>query len=436
MKKNKTSFFISLSAFFLFISLASVHTRAQLAGNERDMAFGILSVTKDNIKDNYYDTNFRGINIDELFAQSKEKLKNASTRDEAMTIIAQTVLMFDDSHTAFYPPSRSADIDYGWLISMIGKDCYVVGVKPRSDAEAKGLKVGDKVLAVDGWRPTQENLWKMYYRYYSIMPTSRVRFVVQSPKDESPRTIDVATKISKTSKVVTFEDIFNRIIRKGWDVGSDRTFESGKDLFVWKMSTFNTSEAHIDAVMDKARGFNSLIIDLRNNGGGSVDVLKRLAGYFSDKDITLCDEKTRKSTKPIIAKTRGNGIYKGKLIVLVDSNSASASEVFARTIQLQARGKIVGDKTAGAVMESRFFTSKSGVGSVAYFGVSVTIADLIMPDGKSLEKVGVIPDEVVLTKDEDLAEQKDKALSYAAKELGVELSPEKAGALFPIKWNF
>jgi carboxyl-terminal processing protease len=435
MKKIRISYFNLFFTIALFLTLASLNVSAQLSGNERDMALGMLQVTKDNIKDNYYDTNFRGINIDELFNQSKEKLKNASSRDEAMTIIAQTMLTFDDSHTNFFPPSRSADIDYGWLISMVGKDCFVTGVKPKSDAEAKGLKVGDKVLAIDGFRPTGENLWKMYYRYYSIMPAARVRLVVQSPNDAEPRAIDINTKITKTSKIVTFEDIFNRIIRKGWDLSADRYFESGKDLYVWKLSTFSTSEAHIDTVMAKAKNYPSLIIDLRNNGGGSVDALRRLTGYFFDKDVTLCDEKTRKTTKPIIAKTRGGGIYKGKLIVLVDSNSASASEVFARTIQLQGRGKVIGDKTAGAVMESRFYISKSGVGSVAYFGVSVTIADLIMPDGKSLEKAGVIPDEVLLPGGQEMAERKDLVLSSAAKHFGIDISPEKAGTIFPLEWN-
>ncbi|MDQ3802225.1 MAG: S41 family peptidase, partial [Acidobacteriota bacterium] len=317
MKKSTTSILILFLTLVSFIGVSSRNAYAQLSGNERDMALAILEVAKDNIKDNYYDTSFRGINLDELFNKSKEKLKNASTRDEAMLIIAQTVMTLDDSHTAFYPPSRSADINYGWLVSMVGKDCYVVGVRPKSDAEAKGLKVGDKVLSIDGFRPTAENLWKMFYRYYSIMPAVSVRLVVQSPNQTSPRTVDVLTKISKTSKVVTFEDIFNRIIRKGWDLSDDRYYESGKDLFVWKMSTFMTSEAHVDTVMARARDYKTLVIDLRNNGGGSVDALKRLTGYFFDKDITLGEEKTRKSAKPLIAKTRGGGVYKGNLIVLV-----------------------------------------------------------------------------------------------------------------------
>ena len=102
---------------------------------------------------------------------------------------------------------------------------------------------------------------------------------------------------------------------------------------------------------------------------------------------------------------------------------------------MEKRGKVFGDRTAGAVMESRFYPMETGVGSVLYFGASVTIADLVMSDGNTLEKVGVKPDEIALPSGEDLAKSKDPVLSKAAKELGVEISPEKAGTLFPIKWG-
>ena len=198
------------------------------------------------------------------------------------------------------------------------------------------------------------------------------------------------------------------------------------------MHTFSQPDSYIDLAMAKTKRSKTLILDLRDNGGGSVEVLKRLIGYFFDKEIKIGDQKMRKETKPLVAKSQGDG-FKGDLIVLVNRSSASASEIFSCIIQMEKRGRILGDKTAGAVMESKFYEMDSGFGNNLYFGASVTMADLVMPDGKSLEKVGVTPDELVLPTGLDLAESKDPVLAYAAKLAGVELAPEKAGAFLSVR---
>ena len=194
---KKTSLSVSVLIFVVILAFAtfSQSAFAQISGSDRDNGFGMLEILKDTIKKNYYDSNYHGVDLDFVFGQAKERMKNANTRDELMVILAQTTLAFDDSHTFFVPPSRSANVEYGWRLSMFGNGCYVSGIKPKSDAEAKGLKIGDRVLAIDGFKPTRENLWQMYYRYYSIKPSSRVRFTVQSPNDEKTHTIDVETKI-------------------------------------------------------------------------------------------------------------------------------------------------------------------------------------------------------------------------------------------------
>jgi carboxyl-terminal processing protease len=174
---------------------------------------------------------------------------------------------------------------------------------------------------------------------------------------------------------------------------------------------------------------------LRNNGGGSVKTLERLVGYFFDHDLQIAELKGRKKMDPQKSKTRGNDRFQGKLVVLVDSGSASAAEIFARLMQLEKRGVVMGDRTAGAVMQSEHFDHQLGTDAVIFYGASITNADVIMSDGKSLEKVGVTPDELLVPSQEDIAEGRDPVLAHAADSVGVKLSPEEAGKMFPIEWR-
>ena len=147
----------------------------------------------------------------------------------------------------------------------------------------------------------------------------------------------------------------------------------------------------------------------------------------------------------MMAKSRKERVFKGRLVVLVDSESASASEVFARLIQIEKRGIIIGDRSAGKVMQSLRYAHLLNdnlygrgvmygyyiITSRNIYGASITNADVIMSDGKSLENVGVTPDELLLPTGPDLAHRFDPVLARAAAVLGVEIDAKKAGAIFP-----
>lgn len=428
--------FAILALLLLFGAGTQQFTHAQGLGKfDRDSAEAMLDAARDDLKKNYYDPTLRGVDVETKFKDAKERVRQATSRDQLIITVAQTLLDFDDSHTFFVPPSRAAKVEYGWEMQMVGEAAFVTGVKPKTDAEAKGLKPGDQIVSVDGYAPTRENMWKMYYRYYALMPARGMRLMVRSPGQAEPRELEVLAKIERGANVVDWGDVFIRFLRERRDVGKDRAVEFGNELLIWQMTTFSTNEDHIDAMMGRASKFKSLLIDLRGNGGGYTTALSRLTSYFFDRDLKIADQKGRKETKPLLAKTRGGSVYKGQVIVLIDSESASASELFARTLQLEKRGTVLGDRSMGAVMTSRYYDHQTGVGQVLYFGNSITVGDLIMPDGKSLEKTGVAPDETLLPTGADLAAKRDPVLARAAEMLGVKLDPEKAGTLFPKEWR-
>ena len=94
----------------------------------------------------------------------------------------------------------------------------------------------------------------------------------------------------------------------------------------------------------------------------------------------------------------------------------------------------MGDASSGSVMESKHYEEKSGTDTVAFYGASITDADLIMADGKSLEHTGVIPDERAVPTAGDLASGRDPVLAHAAETVGVKLSAGAAGKMFPYEW--
>jgi carboxyl-terminal processing protease len=228
-----------------------------------------------------------------------------------------------------------------------------------------------------------------------------------------------------------------------WDVVRDEENEAhlGRARFavasdsvgILKLPSFEFDKSEIDSMIGKAHKYKALVLDLRGNPGGYTEILRYLIGVCFDKEIKIGDRIGRSEHKPMIAKPHDRP-FTGKLVVLVDSKSASAAELFSRVIQLEKRGTVLGDRSSGSVMEAKQYSYKGGTDTVIFFGAEITDADIVMTDGKSLEHHGVIPDEIMLPTADDLANGRDPVLAHAVESLGGKLTPEAAGKLFPYEW--
>ena len=428
----------SVAAALLLLAAVPRGAHAQI-GYSRGVGREMLKDIKRDIKENYYDPTFRGKDLDAHFKAAEEMIGRAETTEQVYAVIAQALMDFGDSHLYFVPPMWSASAEYGWRMKMVGDRCYVVAVKPGSDAEARGLRPGDLVHSVDGFAPERATLWKMDYFYNALAPKPGMVVAVRGA-DGRARQLQIAAKITKGKVVqdVGGHDWYQRQIEadKDAELYKNRLAGFGEDLLVWKMPTFVLDKEKVNEAMDGARKARTLVLDLRGNGGGYLDAVTTLLGNFFDRDVKVGDVKTRKESRPIMAKTRGGAsVFKGNLVVLLDSESGSGSEIFARVVQLEKRGTVLGDRSAGAVMASRFYTHRIGQGEFILYGVSVTVQDILMGDGKSLEGTGVTPDEVLLPTAADLAAGADPVLARAAALAGVKLDAARAGALFPALWR-
>ena len=415
-------------------------TAQTLSRYERERGLAILRMVQKDVEENYYDPTFRGIDLKARFKEAEELIKKAVSNGQVYSIIASVLVELNDSHTLFLPPSRVSRTDYGWQMKWIGDHCYVIAVRPGSDAEAKGLRPGDIIHSVNGLKPARETLWQIKYLFHALRPQPRLELLVQKP-DGKQSQLEVAAKIIEGKRVTDLTNYseFMRYLleaEKAERLERNRYVEIEKDIIIWKMAGFNLYDKDdVDSIMSKVKKFKALILDLRGNGGGYVVMLERLVGNLFDHDIKIADLKGRKEMKPSIAKTRGKDIFTGKIVVLIDSESGSAAEVFAGLMQLEKRATVIGDRSSGKVMQSRVYPREVGIDTVAFFGTNITNADLIMSNGKSLEKVGVIPDEVALPTAADLAAGRDPVLARAAEIVGLKLDPVKAGDMFPVEWR-
>lgn len=423
----------------LLLSLMSGSAGAQTLDFQKQRAHTMLDVIRKDIQKNYYDPAFHGVDLQATFQAADGKLDQAQSVGQLFGIVAQAMLALDDSHTFFLPPARAARVEYGWQMGMVGDVCYVTAVRPGSDAAVQGLHVGDEVLAVDGRAPSRDKLWLLEYLLYTLRPQTGTHVLVKRP-DGKEETLAIKANVSEEKLVVdlTGDDLWREIRDSQSEarLHRQRYQDDLADTFLWKMPQFDLDDSEVDRMMGRVGDRHNLILDLRGNRGGRETTLLRLLGNVFDHDVTIGTIHRRTESKPLVAKTRGDAkVFKGRLFVLIDHGSASAAEVFARVVQLEKRGTVLGDRSAGAVMRSRFYPYRSGADRVVFYGASITDADVVLSDGKSLEKTGVAPDEVVLPSGADLAAQRDPALARAATLAGVKLDAARAGSLFPIEWR-
>jgi carboxyl-terminal processing protease len=404
----------------------------QLSRIDRERGRIMLEQLHRDLRRHFYDSTFKGVDLDSAAALTRDRVDSASSLAEMFAAIAAFPIALDDSHTLFVPPGRSAKVEYGWSMHMVGDTCFVTEVDPESDAAAQGVTAGWVVLSVNGHVPTRETLWKIDYIYRVLRPQPGPRVVMRPPGGQNTQ-LDLAARVTEGKRILDLTrdgDILPLIL--DWQNESRRNrprfVQLGNDVVLWKLSGFER-----DAVSDglkRIAKFSALVLDLRGNGGGSEKaLLMMLSGLFvEDYVVGTLTQRTGQGTW--VAKGSGKKAFLGRVVVLVDSHSGSASEVLARAVQLAGRGTVVGDVTAGAVMRSRYFAHQIGADRIVPYGVMITDADVVMSDGGRIEGRGVTPDVLMRPTGADLAARRDPVLAHAAQLAGARLDPADAWRMY------
>ncbi len=278
-----------------------------------------------------------------------------------------------DPHSSYIPPElaelnarqiagkyEGLGIEY-----IIFKDTlFIYNVSKGGPAEKSGLLPGDRLLMANKVKLTDS------------LNASRVSHALQGTPDSK---IELTIYRKQSNKYFTVSSDRQTIVVNSSDV----YYMVNKTLGFIKIDRFSgsTHKQFLTALKSlKEQGMTELIIDLRNNGGGLLSEATAIANEFLEKDalISFTSGLHRKKTE---YKANGNGIFKqGKLILLINHNTASASEILAGALQDNDRAVLIGNRSFGKGLVQEPYKLMDGS------TLRLTIARYYTPSGRSIQK--------------------------------------------------
>ncbi|MBC7825311.1 MAG: PDZ domain-containing protein [Candidatus Parcubacteria bacterium] len=310
----------------------------------------------------------------------KQPLPN---REASYTAIQQMIAGLDDPFTRLLKPDQ-----YRSLQTSTSGELTGVGLQISLDPETKRLRVIAPVegspAAKSGIRPAD-----------SILMIDGVSTVGLSLDDAAERMRGqigsrVTLTIERAGEKVLEIDLVRDRIELNPVYAELRPQSNGKKIAYLRLSQFNanaTAEmAHAIARLEN-QGADSYILDLRNNPGGLLQAGIDIAKLWVDEG-TIVYTVNRQGTMGSF-EAMGDALTKDPLVVLVNQGTASASEILAGALKDNGRAIILGEKTFGKGLIQSLFDLSDGA------GLAVTVAKYETPSHKDINKLGIVPDQVV-----------------------------------------
>ena len=282
----------------------------------------------------------------------------------------------------------------------------VIQVFEDSPAKEAGMRSGDIIKSVEGKEFDASELDKAVALIRGE-PGTKVKIEVLRVSEDKPEGEEIPMMVERRD--VKVDTVFAKNIKLGdKNIGYLRL--SAFDDITW--GDFKEKYSKL-----KNSDIDGLVLDLRNNPGGSLDVCLNIADTFLDEGVIVTTEDKNGN---VITEKSDADMDDIPMVTLINENSASASEILAGAFKDRGRSKIVGKKSFGKGIVQKLFPLENGAGA------KITISEYKTPNGEKINKIGVKPDvEVENTNlDLDLNENdftKDPQFIKAAKELLKEL---------------
>lgn len=323
--------------------------------------------------------------------------------------IAGMTKSLGDPYTEFFDPEQAKSFKQDLLGSFEGIGVEV-GIKKGqltivaplrgTPGEMAGLKSGDQIIKIDN-------------------------------KSASDMSVDEAVSIIRGKKGT---QVTLTIFRDGWTEAKDIKITRGiikVDSMDWELlaSTGEVGGEEGDIAYIRLHQFNQslladfktasfsilkspakkIILDLRDNPGGYLDVAQEISGWFLKNGQIVTIEDFGKNKDQQQFKAEGNAAFVNyPTVVLINKGSASASEILAGALRDNRNIKLIGEKSFGKGSVQEVLTLQDNVSFV-----KITIAKWLTPKGQSISEVGLEPDVKIEASDDDIASKKDPQLQKA-----------------------
>ncbi len=303
----------------------------------------------------------------------KDKIDEHKLKDGA---IEGYVNGLGDKYTEYIPASEMKEFTENINGTFVGIGIYMIADEesgrvivyypiPESPAEKAGIKPGDAIISVNGVEYTSDDFNKIA-DYIKGEIGTKVKLVIE--RDGEKHEFEI------TRQKIEVNPISSKVLKDSIGYINLPSFDSDSSKRL---------KEKIDDIVSK--GAKSLILDLRNNGGGIVDEATNIADYFLDKGKTIMTTKDNKGREEI-EKTKTKKVYDMPLVILTNENTASASEILTATLKDNERAKVIGTKTYGKGVIQVVLNLSDGS------GIKITTAEYFTPNGTEINKKGISPD--------------------------------------------
>ena len=378
-----------------------------MEGARRSPLPPVLAEIDKAVREGFYDPKLKGVNWGAAVRKAAEDLNEADTAAQEGAVYDRLLASLEDSHTFRLEAGKLPDRNWGTVGLRIGQDgdgYAVKGVVPGTSADSAHMRVGDRILAVNGvsYGSARVSFRDLFFVFEGV-PGSSVEVTWQRP-GEPPRTDRLALRIEESGEALVWKSA--RVIRRNGLYGY---------AHLWGMSS-ETALAVVDLLLDREEiarvrtelagwgEIEGLLLDIRGNSGGyDPNILPTfLRGQWSAGDYYSISRTGKRLVPPT---------YKPlPVVLLVNSGTASAGESLALKFRAHGIGLIVGETTSGMASGG---ASPVRLSDGSNLWLSHRAIESL--DGKSYEGRGLEPDWVVADRPADSREGEDQIVEAGLK---------------------